>query len=156
MTEVGVSLGPDALRAPAGPLPADPADDAGLSDDLAALKSEAERRLAEWHATGDSLVASSLYDGIAFYSTGPWRPPTATTPRSASYPAATTRICFSARLNIDTTRYFADREAALAAEAESIIVLANPVLPRSEGEIVIESADPATPPRIDFNYFADP
>jgi choline dehydrogenase-like flavoprotein len=45
---------------------------------------------------------------------------------------------------------------ALAADAESIIMLANPVLPRSEGEIIIESADPATPPRIDFNYFADP
>ena len=30
MTEVGTSMGPDALRAPAGPLPADPADDADL------------------------------------------------------------------------------------------------------------------------------
>ena len=30
MTEIAISLGPDALRAPAGPLPADPADDADL------------------------------------------------------------------------------------------------------------------------------
>jgi choline dehydrogenase len=27
MAEVGISFGPDALRAPAGPLPADPAND---------------------------------------------------------------------------------------------------------------------------------
>ncbi len=155
MTEVGVSLGPDALRAPAGPLPADPAEDDALSGELAALKTEAERRLAEWHATGDSLVASSLYDGIAFYSTG-LGDPHSHDAQIGFIPCGYTEDLFSARLNIDTTRYFADREAALAAEAESIIVLAIPVLPRSEGEIVIESADPATPPRIDFNYFADP
>jgi len=155
MSEVGVSLGPDALRAPAGPLPADPADDAGLSGALAALKTEAERRLAEWHATGASLVASSLYDGIAFYSTG-LGDPHSHDAQIGFIPSGYTEDLFSARLNIDTTRYFADREAALAADAESIIVLANPVLPRSEGEIVIESADPATPPRINFNYFADP
>jgi choline dehydrogenase-like flavoprotein len=155
MTEVGVSLGTNALRAPAGPLPADPADDAGLSGELAALKAEAERRLAEWHATGASLVASSLYDGIAFYSTG-LGDPHSHDAQIGFIPSGYNEDLFSARLNIDTTRYFADREAALAAEAESIIVLANPVLPRSEGEIVIESADPATPPRIDFTYFADP
>ena len=38
MTEVAISLGPDALRAPAGPLPADPADDAGLPPELAGLR----------------------------------------------------------------------------------------------------------------------
>ena len=31
MTQVGISAGPDALRAPAGPLPADPADDVHLT-----------------------------------------------------------------------------------------------------------------------------
>ena len=30
MNEVGISFGPDALRAPAGPLPSDPRDDATL------------------------------------------------------------------------------------------------------------------------------
>jgi choline dehydrogenase-like flavoprotein len=35
-------------------------------------------------------------------------------------------------------------------------MLANPVLPHSEGELVIESADPAAPPSIHMNYFADP
>jgi hypothetical protein len=62
--EVGLSAGPDALRAPAGPLPADPADDIHLTGELAALKAEAERRLAEWQETGSSLVSFSLYDGV--------------------------------------------------------------------------------------------
>ena len=38
MTEVGISMGPDALRAPAGPLPADPADDAALPPELQASR----------------------------------------------------------------------------------------------------------------------
>ena len=29
-------------------------------------------------------------------------------------------------------------------------------VPHSEGEIILQSADPAVPPKIDFNYFADP
>ena len=52
MTEIAISLGPDALRAPAGPLPADPADDADLPPELAGLKAEAERRVTEWATTG--------------------------------------------------------------------------------------------------------
>ena len=70
MAQMGLSMGPDALRAPAGPLPADPADDAGLPDELAALKAEAERRLTEWATTGHGLVSSSLYEASAWYSTG--------------------------------------------------------------------------------------
>jgi hypothetical protein len=34
-------------------LPADPADDSKLTPELAALKAEAERRIAEWLETGD-------------------------------------------------------------------------------------------------------
>ena len=70
MTELGISLGPDALRAPDGPLPADPADDAHMPDELQALKHEAERRLAEWATTGRGLVSSSLYEACAWFSTG--------------------------------------------------------------------------------------
>ena len=70
MTEVALSLGPDALRAPAGPLPADPRDDADLPPELAGVKAEAERRLGEWVTTGRSLVSSSLYDAGLWYSTG--------------------------------------------------------------------------------------
>ena len=36
-----------------------------------------------------------------------------------------------------------------------MIVLANPVLPHSEGEIVLESADPTAHPAIRMNYFGD-
>jgi choline dehydrogenase-like flavoprotein len=37
-----------------------------------------------------------------------------------------------------------------------MIVLANPVQPHSEGEIVLQSADPAEHPAIRMNYFGDP
>lgn len=155
MTEIGVSLGPDALRAPAGPLPTDPADDAALTGELAELKAEAERRLAEWRETGTGLIASSLYDAVAFFSTG--------LGDSHSHDAQIGFFCtgysrelLESLLRIDTATFFPDRDATLAPERENLIVLANPVLPHSEGEIVIESADPARPPAIRMNYFADP
>jgi hypothetical protein len=69
-SEIGLSMGPDALRAPAGPLPADPVDDAKLSPELQILKQEAERRLTEWRATGRGLASSSLVDAVVFCSTG--------------------------------------------------------------------------------------
>ena len=52
MMEVGLSMGPDVLRAPVGPLPADPAEDDALPEELKAIKAEAERRLGEWVTTG--------------------------------------------------------------------------------------------------------
>src|SRR6266853_890782 len=55
MNDVVLAMGPDALRGPAGPLPADSTADASLSPKLLALKQEAERRLAEWQATGRGL-----------------------------------------------------------------------------------------------------
>ena len=70
MSQMGLSMGPDALRAPAGPLPADPADDADLPEELRALKAEAERRVTEWATTGHGLVSSSLYEACAWFSTG--------------------------------------------------------------------------------------
>ncbi|MGI8677449.1 MAG: GMC family oxidoreductase [Jatrophihabitans sp.] len=70
MAAMGVAMGPDALRAPAGPLPADPADDAALPPELAGLKAEAERQVGEWFVTGSGLVSSSLYDAGAWLSTG--------------------------------------------------------------------------------------
>ena len=70
MSQIGLSMGPDALRAPAGPLPADPADDADLPEELQALKAEAERRVTEWATTGHGLVSSSLYEACAWFSTG--------------------------------------------------------------------------------------
>jgi choline dehydrogenase len=155
MAEIGVSTGPDALRAPAGPLPADPADDARLSPELAALKAEAERRLGEWAHTGSSLVASSLYDGIAFYSTG-LGDAHSHDAQIGFIPCGYDADLLGTRLNIDLAGYFANAAASLAADKENIIILANPVLPHSEGELVIESADPTVPPAIHMNYFADP
>ena len=154
MAEIGVSAGPDALRAPAGPLPANPADDAGLSPQLAALKAEAERRLAEWAQTGSSLIASSLYDGIAFYSTG-LGDRHSHDAQIGFIPTGYNADLFGTRLNIDLAGYFADADSSLAADKESVIFLANPVLPHSEGELVIQSADPSVPPAIHMNYFAD-
>jgi len=155
MAEIGVSAGPDALRGPAGPLPADPADDAKLTPELAALKAEAERRIGEWLETGNSLIASSLYDGIAFYSTG-LGDAHSHDAQIGFIPCGYNEDLFSTRLNIDCARNFADAAATLAPERENIILLANPVLPHSEGEIVLESADPGVPPGIYMNYFADP
>jgi choline dehydrogenase len=155
MDEIFLSLGPNALRAPGGPLPADPAEDAGLSGDLADLKAEAERRLAEWRETGAGLISSSLYDAVAFYSTG-LGDPHSHDAQIAFFATGYNRDLLESLLRIDTGTFFPDRDAFLAPERENIIVLANPVLPHSEGELVIASPDPAIPPEIRMNYFADP
>jgi choline dehydrogenase-like flavoprotein len=155
MTEVGVSMGPDALRAPAGPLPADPADDADMPAELQALKQEAERRLTEWATTGRGLVSSSLYDACAWFSTGLGDPHTHDAQIgffTCGYNVDIWRGC----LRIDPDEYFDDPAVRLAPDAENMIVLANPVQPHSEGEIVLASADPIDHPDIRMNYFADP
>ena len=59
-------------------------------------------------------------------------------------------------MNIDTARYFDDAATRLAPDAEGLYVLANPVLPHSEGEIVLQSADPGVHPSIRMNYYDDP
>jgi choline dehydrogenase len=154
VNEVGISMGPEALRQPAGPLPADPADDERMPDELKALKKEAERRLAEWQTTGRSLVSSSLYDACAWFSTG-----------LGDHHSHDAQIGFFASgsnhdfwhwcLNVDTEQFFDDESKRLAPDAENVLVLANPVLPHSEGEIVLESADAAVHPAIRMNYFGD-
>src|SRR4051794_35434455 len=70
MKNVALAVGPRALRAPAGPPPADPAEDTNLSPKLLALKQVAEQRLAEWQASGRGLGASSLADAVVFCSSG--------------------------------------------------------------------------------------
>ena len=57
MAEVGVALGPDALRAPVGPLPADPADDADLPPELAGAQG---RGRAAAHRVGDDRSGAGL------------------------------------------------------------------------------------------------
>ena len=155
MNEVGVSFGPDALRAPAGPLPADPKDDAAMPPELQALKREAERRISEWAATGCGLVSSSLYEACAWFSTGLGDRHTHDA-QIGFFPCGYNADIWRRCLRVDTDAYFDDASMRLAASAESMIVLANPVQPHSEGEIVLDSADPTAHPSIRMNYFADP
>ena len=155
VTEVATSMGPDALRAPAGPLPADPADDINLPPELQGLKEEAERRVTEWATTGRGLASSSLYDAVAFFSTGLGDEHTHDAQIGffvCGYNVDLWERCF----RVDTNDLFADPSVTLGPDAESMIVLANPVQPHSEGEIQLVSADPAEAPDIRMNYYADP
>jgi choline dehydrogenase len=154
MSEVGVSLGPDGLRYPGGPLPVDPAEDANLPPDLKALRDEAERRITEWATTGRGLISSSLYDAAAWFSTG-LGDLHSHDAQIACFPCGC-NLDFYRLLRLDTDQFFDDVTTRLSPDASSIILLANPVLPHSEGEIVLESADPAVPPAIRMNYYADP
>jgi choline dehydrogenase len=155
MSEVGISFGPTALRAPAGPLPADPGDDATMPAELQALKQEAERRITEWATTGRGLVSSSLYEACAWFSTGLGDHHTHDA-QIGFFPCGYNTDIWRGCLRVDTDQYFDDPSRRLAADAESMIVLANPVQPHSEGEVVLRSADPADHPDIRMNYFADP
>jgi choline dehydrogenase len=154
-SEIGLSMGPDALRVPAGPLPADPADDAKLSPELQTMKQEAERRLAEWQATGRGLASSSLVDAVVFCSSG----------LGDLHSHDMEIMCFVTGanddfirliLNIDTAIFFDDVSKRLAPDAENLVLLANPVLPHSKGEITLASADPSVHPTIRMNYYDDP
>lgn len=155
MTEVALSLGPDALRAPAGPLPADPRDDADLPPALAGVKAEAERRLGEWVTTGRSLVSSSLYDAGLWYSTGLGDEHTHDA-QIGFLVCGYTPDLWRALFRVDPDEYFEDAATSLAADAEVVILLPNPVQPHSEGEVRLASADPLQPPTISLNYFSDP
>jgi choline dehydrogenase-like flavoprotein len=155
MSQMGLSMGPDALRAPAGPLPADPADDAGLPDELQAVKAEAERRLTEWATTGHGLVSSSLYEASAWFSTGLGDDHTHDA-QLALFICGYNHDIWRSCLRVDPETYFDDPDVRLAPDAESVIVLANPVQPHSEGEIVLTSADPLDHPEIRMNYYGDP
>ena len=154
MSEVAVSMGPTVLRQPAGPLPADPNEDDDLPDELRALKQEAERQLAEWATTGSGLAASSLYEAGAWFSTG-LGDEHSHDAQIAFIPSGYNYDLWHGCLNIDTSLYFDDPFSRLAPTTENMIVLANPVLPHSEGEIVLESANPLTYPAIRMNYFDD-
>ncbi len=155
IAEVGVSAGPDALRAPAGPLPADPADDASMSPELAGLKAEAERRVTQWMETGESLVSSSLYDAVAFFSTG-LGDAHSHDAQIGYVPSGFDAGLLGDRLRIKLEDFFEDPDKTLAPDQENMLLLANPVLPHSTGEIVLASADPLAAPIIRMNYLTDP
>jgi choline dehydrogenase-like flavoprotein len=155
MLEVATSMGPDVLRAPAGPLPADPAEDAGLPAELLALKEEAERRLLAWATTGTGLPSSSLYEACAWYSTGLGDEHTHDA-QIGLFVCGYNADLWRALLRVEPEEFFADAGRCLGPDAESIILLANPVQPHSEGEIVLCSADPTVHPDIRMNYYGDP
>ena len=155
LTELGLSFGPDALRAPAGPLPADPKDDANLPPELQAAKQEAERRITEWATTGSGLISSSLYDAGAWFSTGLGDPHTHDA-QIGFFACGYNADLWSGCLRVDPGQYFDDASRRLAVDAQSVLVLANPVQPHSEGEVVLESANPDDHPAIRMNYFGDP
>jgi len=155
MIDVGLAFGPDALRAPAGPLPADSRDDIHLPPELAALKAEAERRFNEWATTGRGLISSSLYDAGAWYSTGLGDPHTHDA-QIAFFGCGYSPEIWWKCLRVDANEYFDEPTRRLAPDAESIILLANPVQPHSEGEIVLKTASPIDHPAIRMNYFCDP
>jgi choline dehydrogenase-like flavoprotein len=155
MNEVALAMGPDALRGPAGPLPADPAEDANLPPELLALKQRAEERLAEWQASGCGLGASSLADAAVFCSSGLGDPGRHDI-EIIFFLTGGNEEFLRTLLNIDTTRFFDDAAKRVANDAENLLLLPHPVLPHSRGEIVLDSADPAAPPAIRMNYYADP
>ncbi len=83
---------------------------------------------------------------MAFFPPPAWATCTATTPRSDRFCTGFVPALLRSLLRIDLATFFPDRETTLAADRENVIVLANPVLPHSEGEIVIES-QPTRPGR---------
>jgi choline dehydrogenase len=153
--EVGMSVGPDVFRTPGGPLPANPADDIHLPPELTALRDEAQRRVVEWATTGKGIASSSLYDAVVFCSTG----------LGDAHTHDAQIACFvtngdddfhRVKLNIDSSLYFDDPAKRVGPEGEHIYILANPVQPHSEGEIVLTSSDPGVKPTIRLNYYDDP
>ena len=155
MNEIGRSMGSAALRGPGGPLPTDPAADANLPAELQAMKQEADRRLAEWETTGRGVIGSSLTDACVFCSTGLGDPHSHDMEIIFMATGGDDALIRSV-LNIDTARFFDDPNKRLAPDAEAVFLFANPVLPHSEGEIVLTSADPTTHPAIRMNYYSDP
>jgi choline dehydrogenase len=155
LSEIGISMGPDVLRAPLGPLPADPADDIHLTGELADLKAETVRRIEEWDQTGSGLASSSFNDASAFYSSGLGSQYSHDV-QISFMPGGVNADLWRNQLNVDPTQAFDDPEATYAVDAEYIVMIPQLALPRSEGEVVIESSDPSVQPRIDMNYYADP
>jgi choline dehydrogenase-like flavoprotein len=106
-------------------------------------------------ATGRGLPASSLSDAVAFWSTGLGD----THSHDAQIIFCATagnddlvRVC----LNIDTAQYFDDAATRLAPDAAGIYILPTLAQPHSEGEIVLQSADPDVHPSIRMHYYDDP
>src|SRR5215510_5648706 len=121
--------------------------------------------VASWRSAGKEVAqrgcsGSLRFDLVVRQGLEHWTRRLRETPRSKSprrfFPCGYTSELWLQCLRVDANQYFDDAAARLCPGAENMIVLANPVQPRSEGEIVLESADPAAHPAIRMNYFGDP
>ena len=101
------------------------------------------------------LVSSSLYEACAWFSTG-LGDHHSHDGQLGFFPCGYNADLWQRCLRVDTDRYFDNPVEQLAPTAESMIVLANPVQPHSEGEIVLESSDPMAHPAIRMCCFSDP
>jgi choline dehydrogenase-like flavoprotein len=100
-------------------------------------------------------VSSSLYEACAWFSTGLGDDHTHDA-QLGFFASGYNRDIWLRCLRVDPDEYFGDGDVRLAPDEESVFVLANPVQPHSEGEIVLASADPLEQPDIRMNYFGDP
>jgi len=96
-----------------------------------------------------------MYDACAWFSTGLDDHHTHDA-QLAIFVCGYNRDIWLRCLRVDPDEYFDDADARLAPDAETVIVLANPVQPHSEGEILLTSADPLDHPDIRMNYYDDP
>jgi choline dehydrogenase len=152
--EAVLGLGSDALRGPGGPFPEDPREDANLPQELLDLKAEADRQFEEYQQTGRGYASSSLYDASFWCSSG------LGDDHSHDLQVSFVPMCFDENFygtlnGVDLDQFLEDPKSSLDPAKPRIAIVANPVLQRSEGEVVIKSADPFEHPYIDLNYFSD-
>ncbi|MEM8726406.1 MAG: GMC family oxidoreductase N-terminal domain-containing protein, partial [Pseudomonadota bacterium] len=153
--EAALGLGADALRGPDGPLPEDPADDAKLPAELLAIRDEADRQLSEYLETGVGFASSSLYDASLWCSSGLGDEHSHDLQISFA-PVAYDEDFYGKLVNADLDMMVGAGSDALDTSKPRIAIVANPVLQRSEGEVVVKSGDPHEHPEIKLNYFSDP
>lgn len=154
--EAALGLGADALRGPDGPLPEDPAEDALLPEELQALKAEADRQLEEYLETGRGFAASSLYDASFWCSSGLGDDDHSHDMQISFTPVAYDANFYGTLVNADLEQFVGDAQTALDPSKPRMALVPNPVLQKSEGEVVLTSADPFEHPEIKLNYFSDP
>lgn len=155
LAQAAMSLGPDALRGPGGPLPENPEEDESIPAELQGLKAEAERQQAEYLESGSGYAASSLYDAGLWCQSGLGDEHSHDI-QIGFTPTAYGADFFGDRCNMDLSGAFGDETAVLDPTAQRVVMVANPVLQRSEGEITVTSANPHEHPEINLNYYSDP
>ena len=136
------------------PLAPTPAEDADLPPELVAVKAEAQWRLVEWATTGRGIASSSLYDATAFFNTGLGDAHTHDGQigfLTCGYTPDIWQHVFRVG-----PEYFADPATQLDVNSGVVVLLPNPVQPRSEGSITLRTSDPEDHPEIDLNYMSDP